>query len=108
MGNHSAEKDLGNHSEALKEDMDGTKEAERREEETKEKEKDSKESAIRVERKDIALDSARRKEDRKEETKEEEKERDSRVHATYVEHLATAPTIVGTLVKAKEAKEEHT
>ena len=108
MGNHLAETDLGNHLEALKEDMDGAKEAERREEETKEKEKDSKESAIHAERKDIALDSARRKEDRKEETKEEENQKDSRVHATYVEHLATAPTTVGTLARAKEAKEEHT
>ena len=97
--------------EARKEGRTHTQEYGMRKQEPKEeikegKARDSKDSAIPAEKRDIAVSSVRRK-DRKEERREEEKEKDSKEHVIYVESLDIAQATAGTQEKAKEAKEEH-
>ena len=105
MGNHWVEKHMGNHWEARREDTCGTKE-ERKEGETKEKEKeDSLASVIIADKRDTAQGSVRSW-DREKEIKEQTQEKDSRVIASSADNSGTARIIAG-MAKAKEAKEEH-
>ena len=111
MENHMDTKEEEN-SEDLKEERTPTPDSmedikDETKEQRKEKEREySLESVTYVERKDIVRDSVPRK-DRKEEIREQERAKDSKVHAMYVEYLATVPTTVGTMEKEKEEKEEH-
>ena len=111
MGNHMDTKEEEN-SEDLKEERTLTPDSmedgkEEIKQQRKEKEREySLESVTYAEKRDIVQDSVPRK-DRKEETKEQEKEKDSKVHAMYVESLATVPTTAGIMEKEKEEKEDH-
>ena len=84
----------------------GTQKQEPKEEIKEGKARGSKESGTPVEKRDIALGSAERR-DRKEERREEEKDKDSKEHVIYVESLDIAQATAGTQEKAKEVKEEH-
>ena len=106
MASHSEEKDEEN-LEVLKEERTLTPGGGKLEEiRGQVKAKDSKGNVTPVGKKDIAQDSARRK-DRREEIKEEEKERDSKDHVTSAEFSDTARIIAGPQEKEREVKEEH-
>ena len=110
MGNPLEEKEEENMEVRKKEKMlmpeRGITKQEPKEEIKEEKSRDSKDSAIPAEKRDIALGSVRRN-DRKEERREEEKEKDSKEHVMCAESFDIAQTIAGKQEKEKEAKEEH-